>query len=195
MTLHTRPDPETLPSTGQLLRATVIAIAVAAVLLVTVVLPAEYGIDPTGLGGRLGLTSLSSAAPPPPASAPAEPTVAAAEPLALVKRTDAFRSDEMSLTLLPGKGAEIKATMGAGDSYVFSWTTDGGPVNFDMHGERPNAGDEFTSYWKDKQQTSGHGSFVAPFAGSHGWYWANRGGAPVTVTVKTSGFYEKLYKP
>ena len=195
MTLHTRPDPETLPTTAQLLRATAIAVVVAAALLVTVVLPAEYGIDPTGLGGRLGLASLSSSAPPPPASAPAEPTVAAAEPPALVKRTGAFRSDEMSLTLPPGKGAEIKATMAAGDSYVFTWTTDGGPVNFDMHGERPNAGDEFTSYWKDKQQTNGHGSFVAPFAGSHGWYWANRGSAPVTVTVKTSGFYEKLYKP
>ena len=56
------------------------------------------------------------------------------------------------------------------DRYVFTWTTEGGPVNFDMHGERPNAGDEFTSYWQDKQQTNGHGSFVAPFAGAHGWY-------------------------
>lgn len=37
---------------------TLIAAAVAAVLLVTVVLPAEYGIDPTRIGGVLGLTEM-----------------------------------------------------------------------------------------------------------------------------------------
>lgn len=49
------------PSTGRLLRATAAAIALAAVVLVAFVLPAEYGIDPTGIGGRLGLQVLASA--------------------------------------------------------------------------------------------------------------------------------------
>lgn len=97
----------------------------------------------------------------------------------------------MSLTLQPDEGSEIKATMRKGEQVVFKWATDGGSVNVDMHGEKPNAGDQFTSHWKAKV-TSDQGSFIAPFEGTHGWYWRNRGDKPVTVTVKVSGFYEKL---
>ncbi|MFG9957587.1 transmembrane anchor protein, partial [Pseudomonas aeruginosa] len=45
-----------LPTSRQLLRSTVIAVGVAAALLVTVVMPSEYAIDPTGVGRVLGLT-------------------------------------------------------------------------------------------------------------------------------------------
>ena len=102
----------------------------------------------------------------------------------------------MALTLKPGEGAEIKAAMRKGDHFVFGWTAENGKVNFDMHGEPPNAGnDEFTSFWKGREQADGHGIFTAPFDGTHGWFWRNRGHAPVTVRVKVSGFYERLYRP
>ena len=45
-------------STPQLLKATALALAVAGAILLTTVLPAEYGIDPTGIGKALGLTAL-----------------------------------------------------------------------------------------------------------------------------------------
>ncbi|SFU68255.1 hypothetical protein [Halomonas korlensis] len=47
-----------LPSTGKLIRSTLVAAVVVAALLVTVVLPAEYAIDPTGAGRLLGLTEM-----------------------------------------------------------------------------------------------------------------------------------------
>ena|SRR5215203_3532275 len=47
-----------LPSSKQLLRSTIIAIVVAGILLITVVLPSEYGIDPTRIGRLLGLTEM-----------------------------------------------------------------------------------------------------------------------------------------
>lgn len=53
-----RPQIEDLPTTGQLLRATALAIAAAGAILVTVVLPSEYAIDPTGIGRQLGLTDM-----------------------------------------------------------------------------------------------------------------------------------------
>ena len=53
-----QPTPSTPASSRQLLRSTLIALAVAGLLLVTVVLPAEYGIDPTGAGRVLGLTRM-----------------------------------------------------------------------------------------------------------------------------------------
>ena len=52
------PNRAELPSNLQLVRSTLIAALVAVFLLITTVLPAEYGIDPTGAGRLLGLTSM-----------------------------------------------------------------------------------------------------------------------------------------
>ena len=55
----TTPPPDALaPTSRQLIRSTILAVVVAALLLVTCVLPAEYGVDPTGVGGLLGLTQM-----------------------------------------------------------------------------------------------------------------------------------------
>ena len=53
-----KPSVDELPTSAQLLRSTVIAIAAAGAILVTTVLPSEYGIDPTGVGRILGLTDM-----------------------------------------------------------------------------------------------------------------------------------------
>jgi hypothetical protein len=215
MTDRMREQHDALSSGRQLLKFTGLAIALAAVILFTLVLPAEYGIDPTGIGGRLGLTSLSAAPGSKAASVPAPkaalepakeepakeadrvPTLTLAPgPGTVWKASRPYRSDELTLTLRPNEGAEIKASMQQGERFVFTWVAEGGAVNFDMHGEEFNApSDKFTSHWKGRDASSGHGEFQAPFAGTHGWYWRNRGSKPVTITVKTSGFYEKLFKP
>lgn len=188
----THAQPQALPSTGRLLKATAVAIAVAAVVLVTTVLPAEYGIDPTGIGTRLGLNVLDAAAEPAKGEVPViEPAAAAT----VAKHDANYRSDSMSLTLAPGKGAEIKAHMKQGDTFVFHWTADAA-VAVDMHGERVDAAkDEYTSYWIERAQSRASGTFTAPFDGSHGWYWLNRGDTPVTVQVDLSGFQQDLYRP
>ena len=198
--------PSEVPSTRRLLKVTAIAIALAGVILVTTVLPAEYGIDPTGVGSRLGLDVLASTAEaaelPPTATATAEPELDAvgqpAKPVeagVVSKRDGKYRSETLSLTLAPGKGAEIKAAMKTGDGMVFHWRASG-DVAVDMHGERTGAAkDEYTSYWIEKVQRQAAGSFTAPFDGSHGWYWLNRSSEPVTVQVEVSGFQEKLYRP
>jgi hypothetical protein len=195
-------DTASLPSTAGLLKATAVALVVAGVVLVTAVLPAEYGIDPLGMGKRFGLLSLSVAAKPV-ASMDAEAAPVTETTSSPIAASDAawrsqvpYRNDEMSLTLQPNEGAEIKAVMRRGERLVFTWAAQNGKVNFDMHGEERNApSDDFTSYWKGMQQVSGHGAFVAPFDGTHGWYWRNRDTKPVTIKVNTAGFYEKLYRP
>ena len=52
------PSQGDLPSARALARSTLIALAMATAVLLTVVLPAEYGIDPTGIGRPLGLTQM-----------------------------------------------------------------------------------------------------------------------------------------
>lgn len=183
------------PST--LAKATGGALLAAAAILVLFVMPAEYGIDPTGVGRLTGIAGMgagSQAAE----KAPAETVVAGpiTPSKAAIIRDGDMRSDEMTLTLAPHSGQEVKAHMNAGQSYVFEWSAKGGPVKADMHGEKVNAAEgEFTSYWEEKHMTGGKGSFTAPFDGTHGWYFRNKGETPVTVTVKTTGFYKDLFLP
>jgi hypothetical protein len=187
-----------IPSARALLLAAALSALVAAGLLVTVILPAEYGVDPLGTGRRLGLyraplpadaeptgVSASAGAPMPPGTA------------TLTRSPVPYRSDEMSLVLKPGEGGEIKAVMAQGQHFVYSWTAQGGTVDVDMHGEAFDAKDaaEATSYWKNEYQSGDQGIFTAPVAGRHGWFWQNLNDEVVTVIVRTSGFYERLVRP
>ncbi len=181
-----------LPSRAQLLRSSAIAMVTAGVLLTTVVLPAEYGIDPTGIGSVLRLTemgrikmALANEALADKGTAPAQAQAAA----------PGMRSDEMQVTLAPGAGTEVKMTMLKGATVRYEWKTDGGLVNHDTHGEPENAPpNTFHRYKKEKDVTGNSGEFSAVFDGNHGWFWRNRGDKPVTITLKTSGAYSSIKK-
>jgi len=186
---------EGLPSSQSLIKGTLIAFVVAILLLVTTILPAEYAIDPTGLGEKMGLTMLSSAEANEAKSIGKPSNLLDATLGPIWKSETAYRTDTTQLTLQPGQGAEIKSKMKPGDNFVFSWKIEGGVVSFDMHGEPPNAGNEFTSFWVGRNQSTANGSFDAPFEGTHGWYWKNNGTTPVTVHLTLSGFYDGIYRP
>ncbi|WP_300649568.1 transmembrane anchor protein [Hydrogenophaga sp.] len=193
-----------LPSSRQLLRSTLLAAIAAAVLLITVVLPAEYGIDPTGVGRTLRLTEMgeikqqlaaeaesdAAAAPMAQATSNAAPTAVpqAAAPAVEAATTAPWR-DEMSVTLTPGEGAEIKLRMQAGDKADFRWVVQGGAVNFDTHGD---GGGRSISYEKGRGVAEDEGELVAAFTGNHGWYWRNRGQADVTLVLRTRGTYSDI---
>lgn len=186
------------PSPATLAKATGGA-ALAAIAIVTLfVLPAEYGIDPTGVGSAIGLNGMVSGEAK---DAPPAPEVAAASGVpiptkATIAKSAAWRQDEMTVTLAPHSGQEVKAHMARGDSFIFTWASTGGPVKAEMHGEKTGATDgSFTDYWKELELTGGQGDFTAPFDGTHGWYFRNKGDTPVTVTVKTVGFYKDLFLP
>ena len=195
-----------LPTTRQLLRSTLIAAVSAVVLLYTVVLPAEYGVDPTGIGKTLGLTEMGeiktrlvkeaaedAAATPNAPPAAANPAVSSATnaPTALaapVANGPNWR-DEMSFTLTPGQGTEIKLKMKEGEKALYAWSVQGGVVNFDTHGD--GAGRSI-SYEKGRGVASDDGELIAAFTGNHGWFWRNRGQADVTVVLKTGGDYSDM---
>ena len=185
-------------SPATLAKATSGAALAAAAILVLFVLPAEYGIDPTGVGTLSGISGMATAGEVR-AEQPPAPTIATAAILpakASIERQGALRQDEMTITLAPHSGQEVKAHMNTGDSFVFEWSASGGAVKADMHGEKANAAEgEFTSYWEEKQMTGGKGDFTAPFVGTHGWYFRNKGETPVTVKLRTAGFYKDLFLP
>ncbi|GGB91848.1 hypothetical protein GCM10011352_17380 [Marinobacterium zhoushanense] len=191
-----RLNPKGQHSAASLLKTTLCAFVAAVAILVTAVLPAEFGLDPTGLGRVMGLDSLRLESSPTPDSALTQTADTALNTaFTLWKASSTPRSDTIKVPLMPGQGAEIKSVMTPGDRFMFSWHVEGGIVSFDMHGERPDSGGAFTSYWVGANQREASGSFTAPFAGSHGWYWENTGTEPVIVILQTYGFYGDLYMP
>lgn len=211
---NTIPDAAELPSARKLLRSTLVALVVAGALLVTVVLPAEYAIDPTGIGRMLGLTRMGeikaqlaeeAAADAAPAAANQDgrtaangqsmpaPVASGAAASAGVAKEEATAAqawkDQMQVVLQPGEGAEIKLVMKAGARAEFSWTVQGGTVNFDTHGD---GGGKSISYEKGRTVPADDGVLVAAFDGNHGWFWRNRGDVPVTVVVRVRGEYQDI---
>lgn len=210
-----------LPSSKQLLRSTILAAIAALVLLIAVVLPAEYGIDPTGAGRALRLTEMGdikqqlaaeaaadAAAAAPAAQSPAAGTLgmataSAAEPparaaVAAAPKVPAQAAapkiawrDEMPVTLTPGEGTEIKLKMAEGAKAQYAWVVEGGAVNFDTHGDAPG---KSISYEKGRGVSSDAGVLEAAFTGNHGWYWRNRGQSSVTVILRTRGDYTEIKK-
>jgi len=101
----------------------------------------------------------------------------------------AERQDEMSITLQPGEGAEVKLVMTKGAKANYTWTANGSKVNFDTHGD---GGGENISYEKGRGAAEDSGVLEAAFTGNHGWFWRNRTNDPVTVTLKTDGAYSDI---
>ena len=198
-----KPSLEELPSSAQLLRSTFIAAIGAVFILVAVVLPAEYGIDPTGVGRTLGLTEmgeikkeLSDEAESDHSSAPGTENSfnlfsRFADLLvtpAYAQSADAWR-DDISFTLKPGETHEVKLTMNEGDVAEYRMVVEGGRVNFDLHAH--GRGQSIT-YEKGRGSTGSEGELVAAFSGNHGWFWRNRDKTPLTVTLKIRGAYSAL---
>ena len=196
---HEMPSPAEQPSTGQLIRSTLIAAVSALVLLLTVVLPSEYGVDPSGIGRVLGLTEMGeiktrlareaakdATATQTPHSEPAPEKAAASN--AGASSGPAWR-DEMTFTLTPGEGTEIKLKMKEGDKAQYAWSVQGGVVNFDTHGDGPGRS---VSYEKGRRVANDEGELIAAFTGNHGWFWRNRGEANVTVLLRTGGVYSDI---
>jgi hypothetical protein len=187
-----------LPSQAQLLRSTGIAILTAGAMLITVILPSEYGIDPTGVGKVLGLTAMGNIKATLAAEAAADQTAAGkAKPAPAVAATPAgdqvARSDEMIVTLKPGEGTEVKMAMLKGATVKYEWKTDGGLVNHDTHGEPANGpANTVHRYLKEKQVAGNSGEFTAAFDGSHGWFWRNRSDNEVRISLKANGVYSSI---
>ena len=167
----------------------------------TVVLPSEYGIDPTGVGRVAGFTqmgeikqqlALEAAADEARVSAEAEApqTVLAGNPDSTASDASGPSSDVTTLTLAPGEGAEIKLVMAKDNIVKYDWSASGGAVNFDTHADAP--GISYHGYGKGSNSGGEQGTLVAAFDGSHGWFWRNRSGGAVTITLRTQGNYTEI---
>jgi len=209
------PDDRQLPSTKKLVKSTILAAVTALFLLVAIVMPAEYGMDPTGFGKMTGLQKMgeikmslaeeaeaeklaaTQATAPvleaavPEAAAESVTTVAEVEPAAANAADISDFKDTMTVTLKPNEGAEIKVEMQKGQKTTYVWWTDGGRANFDVHGDSKTLGIDYHNYSKGSEQRR-EGEIVAAFDGGHGWFWRNRTKDIITLTLQTNGDYSAI---
>lgn len=192
-----------LPSTGKLIKSTILAAAVAGVLLVTVVMPAEYGIDPTGIGKVTGLkkmgeikTSLTKdAALALNNQQESQQTVVETTEVKQVQNQTvktSVQTHEKTITLIPDAWTEIKLKMEEGASANYIWFTDGGRASYDTHGDSKSLDINYHGYNKGSKKQD-EGVLTAKFTGNHGWYWRNRTNKTITITLKTNGTYQDIF--
>ena len=199
-----KPGVDDLPSSARLLKSTIIAAVAAVAILVTVVLPAEYGIDLTGAGGFLGLTQMGEIKSQLAEEAEMDRQMSKGDEeqsqfidgllglfIGSANAQDAADpwDEEVSFTLAPGESTEYKLVMEENAEVEYLWAAEGGVLNYDLHGD--GSGQEI-SYEKGRGSPGGEGTLKAEFAGNHGWFWRNRDSQEVAVTLSVRGDYQEL---
>jgi hypothetical protein len=171
-----------------IVKATLTALAVALLILFTIVLPAEYGIDPLRTGKALGLLDLAATTDNGTAgrAVPARSGINNTEPAV-------YKVDAEDIGLHPGQAIEMKYHMRKGAAMVYTWKASG-KVQFEFHGEpdqKPRP-DYYESYAIDNKigQDHAYGSFIAPSTGLHGWFLVNKGTQDVRIRLTATGFFD-----
>jgi hypothetical protein len=169
-----------------------IALLVAGLALVVAVLPAEFGIDPTGLGGRLGLLALADVKQQVAAFEETKDEGSGAQKLVASERP--FHQETVEFALTPHEFVEYKYRLDKGQALLYSWQATSA-VNVEFHAEPDGAPRGYAeSYEKQSGIRQASGTLTAPFAGIHGWYWENTSDAPATVTLSSAGFYNVAHE-
>jgi hypothetical protein len=157
------------PSSNSLFKSAFFTLLGAVIVTALFIMPAEYGVDPTGVGTKLGLTDLDAAEPDPEVATtggPSSKLVSGAFPSAPStedfdyyepevlgdpfsrSHTSEFRTDTLEVPLDEFEHVEIKASMKQGDALVYAWKlVEGNTVYTDFHAD-PHMTDLYPDqYW------------------------------------------------
>ena len=154
-------------------------------LCFAVSLLAASGVDPLGLV----VTGLAQTQPLNPAGGQVGGPPMAVKPGGpLTESGTTYKVDAIEFLLVPDQFVEYKFNLKAGALMVFNWKADA-PVEVDFHtvpdGKPISASETFMR----GTVSSGQGTYRAPYAGLHGWYWKNAGKENVKIMLNASGFF------
>lgn len=198
--------------TKKIIKATIAALIIGIILLVTAVLPAEYGIDPTGTGKMLGFSKLHQSAEKtditnsvqiveqpshrilklenggsaPEVERPSEVNNPPPE------KQLQEREDSIQISIPAGGDIEYKINMLKYGRVKYEWLTNKGTVFFDFHGEVKQASPSDNVYYESYTVAYSNnmiGSFLSPFEGKHGWYFKNKSDTNVMISIRLIGQY------
>jgi hypothetical protein len=171
-----------------------IALLAAGLVLVMVVLPAEFAVDPLGTGARLGLLPLGRVGQQVGALTAAAASRDAAHSAVVSGEEHPFHEETVEFKIAPHEFVEYKYRLDKGQALLYSWSATAA-VNYELHAEPDGAPAGYAeSYEKQASTRDASGTLTAPFSGIHGWYWENAGDQAVTVTLKSAGFYKMSHE-
>jgi hypothetical protein len=191
------PEPSRPMPRGRLVLAVAATAALAALIVLGAILPAEFNRDPLGLGRLSGLSRLW---------APADQTVdARRDGAARAREYDIpFRTDVIEIPLgdfLAGADRselEYKVRMKKDATLIYAWevtgTTEPRDFHYDQHGHTtPAPGQAMTvATYRQAFGLKQQGALTAPFDGIQGWQFSNSSERPVVVRLRLAGFYELI---
>ena len=192
-----KPSENVLPTSSQLLKSTIIALFVAVALLLCIVIPAEYGTDPTGVGALLGLKKMGEIKVSLEQEALKEKPkfddyISTNEEMRERPETSIGYKDVKEFVIAPDDAIEIKLEMEKGSIATYRWKTQSEGLNYNLHGDGYKGSQKSTTYKKGRMMCSDTGEFKAEFDGYHGWFWRNRNSEAVTVILETDGQYIQI---
>jgi hypothetical protein len=194
------------PSSSSLFKSAFFTLLGAVIVTALFIMPAEYGVDLTGIGTKLGLTDLDAGGAAP-VSAP-ETTAEVGQVTKLVtgsfpsappeadfdyydpevlgdpfsrSHTSEFRTVTMEIALDEFEQVEVKASMKQGDAFVYSWKmVEGETVYTDFHAD-PHQTDLYPDrYWlryAESEDAFASGSLVEN---------------PVRIALEVRGYFDNL---
>ena len=162
--------------------------ATAIALVAAVSFFGSVAFDPAGAV----LTGLAQTQQPlnPVGGQPGGPPVAPKPGGPLTPSTTTYKVDAIEFLLTPDQFVEYKFNLKPGQVMVFNWKATA-PVDVDFHtvpdGKPISASETFMR----GVASSGQGTYRAPYAGLHGWYWKNTGKEEVRIILNASGFFNE----
>ncbi len=203
---------------NQIVKSVIVALLIGVIVLVTAVLPAEYNIDPLGIGRLLGFSKLYV---PDDGSQPIKNNSQdillnfkklklekLGSPASVPKPIEAnnpapmdqyiVRYDTIVVSIPAEKGIEYKFKALKYGSVKYEWaTTNSKIVYIDFHGEvkqeNPPKNVFYESYTLAYANNMA-GTFTAPFEGKHGWYFRNDTKEEIVVKIRLKGEYKLFDK-
>lgn len=170
--------------------ATGVALLVAGLVLVLFVLPAEFAVDPLGVGARTGLLQLGVTGQQVDAlNATAGLTDREGASASVIAAQETpFQHETITFALGPRESMEYKYRLTKGQALLFAWQATAA-VNYEAHAEPDGAPRGYAQTYEKGTRQTATGTLTTPFAGIHGWYWENPTSQPLTVTLHASGFF------
>jgi hypothetical protein len=169
------------------------ALLIAGVILVTCILPAEFGLDPLGTGAKLGLLELGVTGQQVQALEASKAAGGASGVSTVAHQEAPFKAETVEFTIGPRQGMEYKYRLDKGEALLYSWKTTV-PVDYELHAEPDGAPRGYAQSYEKAQATGQSGTLTAPFAGIHGWYWENTTDSEITLSLTTAGYYNMSHE-
>ncbi len=165
-----------------------------ALIVLGAIMPAEFNVDPLGLGKLTGIGRLWA-----PEAETFSSGGAALSHASTTGKTSHIVEISLGAAEWPEAAVEYKVHMAPGQSIFYKWTVldmDGAPgavpVEVDQHGHDvpPEGQAETVVEFRKERLLADQGSMTAPFDGIFGWYFKNHAQDPVTIRVEIEGFYD-----